>query len=280
MGCCGEKLVDEISGDDVVSRCPVHGVHYTNICISQGYRVCGAQPYLRLYAVHAPVDTKGGPLASFGETVSSEPLRVIGPPRFGTRDSDKKVDAWARCRQHPYLEQMFGAFMGASSIVLHGPHDEKAAGSECEAALLRDRWGRVLSTYAEQENKMLDEMTAYIDMKHVTASLGDEYDLHALEQMVTVRELMLDRASRSRFVDEVAIRAMALLNKDRQSWKSMPGDRAESRCVVDGVDPRGEHNKTLSRHDGWTRTYQTDTNLLNLGLNLIQPRVRSPYRSF
>lgn len=188
VGCCGETLIEEedsLFRGNVAYRCPVHGVHYDKVCQANGYEVCGSQPYLRVYACHDPVETPGGPLAVFGETVCNEPLRVVGVPRAGSRDSDKKVDPWARCTQHPFVKQMFGAFMGATSAFLHAQREEQLARTETEQRTHRQRWKRVLADYRDKEAELLDLMTSHCD-SHQTTPL-DQQDVDVANMLRTTK---------------------------------------------------------------------------------------------
>ena len=62
--------------------------------------------------------------------------------------------------------------------------------------------------------------------------LGDNYDVDALERHQSVRDLLLDRASRSRFLDEVVRRTLARIEEERVRWDALPGARV-SRVVMD-----------------------------------------------
>lgn len=163
----------------------MHGAHYDKTCQNEGFNVCGSQPYLRVYACHDPVQTPGGPLAVFGETVSDEPLRVIGVPRSGSRDSDKKVDAWARTTQHPFLKQMFGAFMGASSVYMHAKRDEHLAQLRAEESTARQRACQVIEQYRDKEAELLDQMTSHCETTN-TASL-DQQDVDVANMLRTTK---------------------------------------------------------------------------------------------
>lgn len=69
-------------------------------------------------------------------------------------------------------------------------------------------------------------------------SLGDDYDVLTLEQHKNVRDLLLDRASRSRFLDEVVMRTLQKIEEERTRWDALPGVKT-TRVVFDGVDPAG-----------------------------------------
>eukprot|EP00966_Prymnesium_polylepis_P031164 724726-Prymnesium_polylepis.1 len=69
-------------------------------------------------------------------------------------------------------------------------------------------------------------------------TLGDNYDVDVLERHQSVRDLLLDRASRSRFLDEVVRRTLERIEEERARWDALPGVKV-SRVVMDGADPAG-----------------------------------------
>lgn len=69
-------------------------------------------------------------------------------------------------------------------------------------------------------------------------SLGDDYGVDVLERHQNVRDLLLDRASRSRFLDEVVRRTLQKIEEERARWDALPGVKV-SRVVMDGADPAG-----------------------------------------
>lgn len=95
-----------------------------------------------------------------------------------------------------------------------------------------------LAKAAEQRRRDLARKATVPVLVTENISIGDEYGVDVLETHKNIRDILLDRASRSRFIDEVACRTLVKIEDDRNRWDATPGQRV-CRVVVDGVDRAG-----------------------------------------